>query len=93
MPGGNDSLLAIMNRDVVPIGEMLADRLRACRIIGSNIVEGFVGEHDAPAERIVGAITLKHGHVVRGIAQFDADRGIKPGRATAEASDFHVEVA
>src|SRR5262249_14251251 len=82
-----------MNGDVVPIGKMLPDRLRACRIIGGDIVEGLVGKHDAPAESIVGAVALEHSHVMRGVAQLDADRGIKPGRAAAEASDFHVEFA
>src|SRR5690242_6844592 len=89
--GGDDPFAAIMNGDVVPIGKMLADRLRADRIVRGDIVEGLVGEHDAPAKRVVGPIALEYRHIMRGVAQLDADCGIEPCRAATEASDLHAD--
>ena len=85
----HDPLAAIVDRDVVPIGEVGADRLGAGRIVGGDVVEGLVGKHHAPAERVVGPVAFEHGDVVRAVAQLHADREIEPGRAAAEASNLH----
>src|SRR5271168_3005774 len=82
-------LPAIMHRDVVPIGKVRADRRGADRIVDGDVVEGFVGKHHAPSERIIGAVALEYGDIVRGIAQLHADGEIETSRAAAEASDLH----
>ena len=69
---------------------MAADGFGADWIIDGNIVEGLVGEHHAPAERIVRPIALEHGNVVRCVAQLHADREIKARRAATDASDLHA---
>src|SRR4029077_17796055 len=82
-----------MDGDVVPIGEMLTDRLRAGGIVRGNVVEGLVGEHHAPAERIVGPVALEYRHIMRRVAQLDADCRIEPCGAAAEASYLHANAA
>ena len=44
-----------MDRDIVPIGEILRDRAIAFRIGGLEGLQRLVGKHDAEAERVVGA--------------------------------------
>jgi hypothetical protein len=70
--------------DVIPIGEMRADLLRADGSFFCQIVERLVGQHHAPAEGVVGLVALDHGHLVRGIAQLHRDREVKTGRTAAQ---------
>ena len=44
--------------DVVPMGERLRDRAVGRFVRDTQILEGRVREHDAPAERVVGLISL-----------------------------------
>ncbi len=90
VPGGDDALAAVVDRDVVPIGEVAADRGRADGIIGGKIGERLVGQHHAPAEGVVRPVALVDGNVVRSVAQLHADREIKASRAAAEARDLHA---
>ncbi len=60
---GNDRI-AIVHRDVVPIDEIVPYERRAFRVIGLEVAERLVGEHDAPAERIVRSVALDHDHLV-----------------------------
>ena len=51
--------------DVVPVREIVGDRAER-RLVGSpEILEGLVGKHDAPAERVVGPVSLENGDLVR----------------------------
>ena len=68
---------------------MAADLSGAQRIVLGEILERLVGQHHAPAERVVRLVALEHGDVVRAVAQLHADREIKARRAAAEASDLH----
>ncbi len=89
VPGRDDALAAVVDGDVVPIGEVVADRRRADRVIGGEIGERLVGQHHAPAEGVVRPVALVNGDVVRGVAQLHADREIKASRPAAEARDLH----
>jgi hypothetical protein len=87
---GRQRLRALeMDGDVVPIGEMRADCRRADRVIGGKIGEGFVGKHHAPAEGVVGPVTLDNNNIRRRIAQLHADGEIQAGRPSTEAGDLH----
>ena len=87
--GRGDNRIAIMHRDVVPIDEILADKLRALRIVGVEIVERLVGQHDAPAERIVRPVAFDHNHIVCGIAPFQGNREIQSGRTAPQTYGAH----
>ena len=71
--------------DVVPVGEVLADRRGALRIVALHVAERVVGQHDAPAEGGVGAVALEHGHLVERVAELHRDREVQARRATAQA--------
>jgi hypothetical protein len=68
---------------------MTADLSGAQRIVLGKVLERLVGQHHAPAKRVVRLVAFEHGDVVRGVAQLHADRKIKARRAAAEASDLH----
>ena len=60
-------------------------------IVGREVFERFVRQHDTPAERVVGCIALKNRDVMGGISQFEADRKIQSSRSTAKARYFHSQ--
>ena len=65
---GDDAALE-MDVDVVPVRE--AALIRAVWLASSpprRLLERLVGEHHAPAERVVRPVALDHGDAVRGIA-------------------------
>ena len=64
-------------------------RRRSSGRCARRLLERLVGQHDAPAERVVGRVALEHDHLVRGIAQLHRDREVEPGRPTTEASNPH----
>ncbi len=90
MAGRDNALAAIIDGDVVPIGEVRSDRFGTDGIVGGEIGERLVGEHDAPAEGVVGPIALDDGDVMRRIAQLHADREIKARRAATDARNLHA---
>src|SRR3972149_6618015 len=50
--GRGDNGIAIMHRDVVPIDEIFANKLRALRIVGVEVVERLARQDGTPARRI-----------------------------------------
>ena len=86
--GGDDAALE-MDVDVVPMREAVEDFLRARRIGAFQVAQRLVGEHHAPAERVIGAVALDHGDAVRRIAPFHLDREIQARRPAAHADDPH----
>src|SRR4030095_236381 len=76
---------AEMHGDVVPIGEFLGDAAVALWIVFLEIVQRGVGEHDAEAEGVVGAVALIDRD--RGLRPllFQEDRGIENGRPAADS--------
>ena len=55
-----DRAPAEVDVDVVPAVERAGDLARRLRIRGFEVAERLVGEHDTPAERVVGAVALEH---------------------------------
>ena len=86
--GGDDAALE-MDVDVVPMREAVEDFLLARRIGAFQVAQRLVGEHHAPAERVVGAVALDHGDAVRRIAPFHLDGEIQARRPAADADDPH----
>ena len=61
------------------------------RIRRAEVLERLIGEHDAPAERVVGAVALddRHGRVrTRGLQQ---EPEVQPRGSTANHRDLHSE--
>ncbi len=75
--------------DVVPIGEVVADEGGAFGVVHLQVVERFVGEHDAPAEGVVSAVAFDDGDRPVGSAKFQADGEVEAGGAAAKADSLH----
>ena len=78
--------------DIVPMGEFLADDRARDGVVGHEVLDRLVGEDDAPAERVVGAVALEQVDIVRGVAQLHRNGEIEPGRSPAQARDPHRPV-
>ena len=81
---------AVEHGDVVPVDEGAPDGVGALRIAGGEIREGFVRQHDAPAERVVRPIALDDDDLVARRAPLHVDGEIEPGRPSAETCDAHI---
>jgi hypothetical protein len=87
---GHD-LAAIMDIDGVPVGEAPRD-LAVCLGIGrGDVAERLIGEHDAPAERVLRAVALDDDDPMRRIEALHQDGEEQPGRAAADAYDMHAD--
>ena len=91
--GRNRAHALVHDRDVVPVGEMALDPGGADGIVALEIVQRFGRKHDAPAERVVGAVALDDRHLVRGAAQFHRDCEIEAGRPAAENRNLHRAIS
>ena len=80
---------ADVHLDVVPVVEGVEDLRRGVRVGSLQVAERLVGEHDAPAEGVVGPVALDHGDVVRRVLALHQKREIQAGRAAADADDLH----
>src|SRR5262245_50112928 len=70
--------------DVVPVGEVGGD-VPVARLVGAaEVRERLVREHDAEAERVVGAVALGDRDVGVGVTLLDEDGEVQPGRAAAD---------
>ena len=72
----------VADLDVLPVGELAGDRLEARAVVALEGFQGLVAEHDAEAERIVGAVALVDGDVVRRVRHASSgwrNKG-RPGR-------------
>src|SRR5262249_52214687 len=83
---------AEMDLDVIPVGEMADDGAVAFAIVALEGVERLVGEHDAEAEGIVGAIALEHDDPRLWPFALHQDREIEAGRPTADDLNFHARL-
>ena len=59
MPSREKTLALVMECNVVPVGEMVADLGRADRIVCVEIGKCFVGQHHAPPEGVVGFVAFE----------------------------------
>jgi hypothetical protein len=84
---GADPLSPEEDVDVGPVREAAGDRSVRLGIGLLEVAEGLVGEHDAPAERVVGPVALAHGDLVRRVQPLHQDREVEPGRPPADDLD------
>ena len=89
MPARHRAHPVMHHRDIVPVGEVIADRLRRLGVVGLHPAQRIVRQHHAPSERVIGAVALHHRHFVRGVAQLHADREIEPRWTAAETDNLH----
>ncbi|MCU0625651.1 MAG: hypothetical protein MUF21_04070 [Gemmatimonadaceae bacterium] len=75
--------------DVVPVVERLLDGVGGRRIAAAHARHGGVGEDDAPAERVVWAIALDDGDVVRGERPLHEQGEVEARGTAADADDAH----
>src|SRR5206468_297764 len=87
--GRADRLAVNVDLDIVPMGEFALDDRARDRIVRDQILDRLVGEDDAPAERVVGAVALEEVDLLRGVAQLHRNRESEPGGPAAQASDPH----
>ena len=85
----SDALAAVMDVDVVPMRELGGDDRGGDRVVGGDVLDGEIGEDDAPAEGHAGRVALEHFDLVRRVAQLHRDREIEPRRPAADAGDLH----
>jgi hypothetical protein len=70
--------------NVIPVVERVLDLSCAFGISDPHRLHHGIGEHDAPAERIVGLIALDNGHNVFRMPTLHEKAEIEPGRAAAD---------
>ena len=90
---GGDGAALEVHVDVVPVIERLQNLLGRHRVRGLQIAERLVGEHHAPAERVVGTVALDDADVVGRIALLHQEREIEAGGAAADADNSHELLA
>ncbi len=92
VPARGDLAPAVEDVDVVPIGEFVADRVVARRVVVAEMPQGLGREHHAEAERVVVPVLLVDGDLVARIARLHQQREVEPGRAAANHLDLHGPV-
>ena len=75
--------------DIVPVGEIIEDRLVALGIIGLENVEGLIGEYDAEAEGVVGTVSLIDGDLRFGLRFLGQDGEIETSGPAANNRNLH----
>src|SRR5581483_9199851 len=80
---------AVVNRNVVPVGERFANERRAFGIVGLEVRQRFIGQHHAPAEGVIRPVPLDHHDLVRGIAPLERNGKIEAAGAAAETYRAH----
>ena len=75
--------------DIIPGFKIPSDR-GVRRFIGSaQIGQRFAGENYSPAKRVVGAVALVDGDLVRRVGLLHQQAEVEPGRAPADRDDPH----
>ncbi|MNN23186.1 hypothetical protein D3C81_1365740 [compost metagenome] len=84
-----DGAAADMDVDVVPVVERGVDLARALGVGLAQVFQRGVGEHHAPAKRVVRPVALHHHHLVGGVLQLHQQPEIQARWATAYAKHAH----
>ena len=73
---------------------MSSQWLNACRLLAAadEIAQGLVGEHDAPAERVVGPVAFDDDDAVRRVLLLHQQGAIQAGGTAADADDVHASL-
>ena len=83
----DESLAAEMDGDVVPVMEAGQDGGMRLRVGGAEVPHGLVGKHHAPAEGVVGAVTLIYLDTRGRQRLAQQNGGVEAGRPAAQADD------
>ena len=89
LTAGADRPPAIVDVDVVPMHEIGHDPRVGRRIGRGDIAECLIGEHDAPAERVVGSIPLENRDGGSRNRRLQDDREEQSRRPPTDADDPH----
>ena len=89
VPARGDGGALEMHIDIIPMGKAIENFLRRFGIVIAQILDRRVGEHHAPAERVVMRVALDHMDIMPRIAQFHRYGKIKPGSPAADTGYFH----
>ena len=87
---GSDGAALEVDVDVVPVMERLDDAGMGLGVGGGEVAEGLAGEDHAPAEGVVAAVALEHGHLVRGVGLLHEEGQVQARRAAADADNAHA---
>src|SRR5262249_27908533 len=75
--------------DIVPMIEGILDRVRRLQIAAPHVLHGGIGEDDAPAEGVVGAVASDDPDLVARIELLHQQGEIEAGGPAANACDSH----
>ena len=76
----------------IPMNEFIYDSFGTDRIIGGDVFNGLIREHDPPSKGIVWLIPLVDLDLVFGISQLHADAQVESCGTTANTNHFHVSL-
>ncbi len=64
MPTGNRAHTIMNNGNVIPIGKVFTDRLRALGVVFLQVFQCIIGQNHTPAKGIIGPVSFDHHHLV-----------------------------
>src|SRR5690606_6855648 len=89
MAAATHAAALVMDLDIVPMIERIADLARGNRIGLFQVFQGCIGKDHAPAERVIRAVALHNRHIVSRIGKLHQQTEIQAGRPSSYAHDFH----
>ncbi len=89
VPPRGDRAPAHVDVDVVPVREVIEDRLVRRRVGLAEVLQRLVGEDHPPAEGVVGGIALVHRDVGAGVCLLEEERGVESRGAAPQHRDLH----
>ena len=85
--GRREPVAPVVDVDVVPVVEGPHDRLVAVAVRGGEFLQRGVGEHDAEAVGVAGAVAFEDDDIVRRIRALHQDPEVQAGRPASDADD------
>jgi hypothetical protein len=90
VPARRDRHALHVDVDVVPVGEVVRDRLKRLGIGLTKILHRLVGEHDAPAERVVDGVALDDRDLVGRVRLLHEEGEVESRRSSANHDDLQM---
>ena len=79
-----------MDVDVVPVGELVKNRLVRLRIGQSEVLKRLVGEDDAPSERVIRRVALVERDVVMRVRLLQQEGEVETRGSASQDGDLHA---
>src|SRR5690606_16867515 len=89
VPTAADAFATIVDFDVIPVVEGLGNLLGRNWVCFTQVVQCFVGKHDAPTEGVVRAVALDDGNFVLRVAKLHQQAKVKACRTSANTNNLH----